>query len=697
MKHIKRISALVLAMLMFFTCSIAFATPLYEKYEYKENYQYQDEFIAYALKATVPMIFLNCSATLRYAPIEFDVDLVMEHFEILYNEYHTQYSQEEIAQALYEHVCNNLSDYLSYGNLKTVDTEGSFTGSGVVISDNGYIATNSHVVTLEDEGKELLYMSALDSGVKDDLENLLNDVQRYDIDLTEEQVEEIYMLIMEDAIKQASIVDEDTELLVCFPTADGNTKLEDCVSYKARVVAEGTAEGVEGLTQDTAIIKIDAENLVALRLSETYPELNSPITSGGFPGASDEIFREVDSFDSVLSITVGSGQISRIVPIDGQHYKAIGINTNISGGNSGGPSVDKSLEIEGLNTYGNATDMRYAYMVSAEYVRKLADEFDIEQGEASKTFLLGLQLLQDGHGKAALECFEAVQNMNNDTPYIETMISVAKEAPQTVPEEASSGISLTVILIIAGCVVFVAASVVTILLIVKSKKKKKLPLSDDGSYVGISTEDSYASYTSSEDSYPSSGGTYYDTTSSSGTSSHYGPSSYDFSSYGSSSDYGTPAATLDESSAMDYYTPETSTYKSPSGTYVSDSPSGYDAPANPYGTSDYAPYSAPTSSPYGSSAGSAFGTAATKPYDTPETNPYGTASAPAYGSSTAYGSAPKKPDAETPVLKTTMASSGSSKPRSAPDPAFKKPTLSSGFKPPVTPRPMDHDDKTTRM
>ncbi len=672
MKHIKRISALILAMLMFFTSSIAFATPLYEKYEYQENYQYNDEFIAYALKATVPMIFLNCSATLKYAPIEFDVDLVMEHFEILYNEYHTQYSQEEIAQALYQHVCDNLSDYLSYGNLKTVDTEGSFTGSGVVISDNGYIATNSHVVTLEDEGKELLYMSALDSGVKDDIENLLNDVQRYNIDLTEEQIEEIYMLIMEDAIKQASIVDEDTELLVCFPTADGNTKLEDCVSYKAKVVAEGTAEGVEGLTQDTAIIKVDAENLVALRLSETYPELNSPITSGGFPGASDEIFREVESFDSVLSITVGSGQISRIVPIDGQHYKAIGINTNISGGNSGGPSVDKSLDIEGLNTYGNVTDMRYAYMVSAEYVRELADEFDIEQGEASKTFLLGLQMLQEGHGKAAMECFKAVQNMNSDTPYIETMISVAKEAPQTVPEEADSGVSLTVILIIAGCVVFVAASVVTILLILKSKKKKKLPLPDSGSYVGISTEDNYASYASSGDSYPSSGGTYYDTAASN-TSSHYGPSSYDFSSYSSTSGYGTPGATLDESSAMDYYTPETPTYKSPSGTYVSDIPSGYGASATPYGASSYSPYRAP------------------------ETTPYGASSAPAYGSSSSYGSAPKKPDAETPVLKTTMASSSSSKPHSAPDPAFKKPTMSSGFRPAVTPQPVDHDDKTTRM
>ncbi len=703
MTNFKRFSALILAMLMILT-SIAYAAPLYEKYEYKETYEYKDEYIAYALQATVPKIFLNCSATLEYAPIQFDVDLVMSQFDEMYNEYYPQYSEEDIAEVLYEHVCDNLSNYLSYGHRKEVETEGSFTGSAVVISDDGYIATNSHVVTLDDSGREMLYLSALDSGVMEDIENLIVDIEKYNISLTEEQINEIYMLIMQDAIEQASIESEETQLVVCFPTSDGDTDFESAIAYEAEVVAEGTSEGIDGLTQDTAIIKIDAENLIALRLSESYPELNSKITSAGYPAASDEIFLQAESLESVLSITVGTGQVSRLVPIEGQDYQAIGITTDISGGNSGGPSVDSSLYVEGLNTYGNAADVRYGFMVSAEYVRELSDKFDIEQGEASKTYLLGLQLLQDNYGKAALECFEAVKTMNPDTPYIETMISVAKKTPQEVPAEKSSGINWWLILIIAGGVILAAAIAVTILLIVKSsKKKKKATISSGSGYVGINTERSSDSYSPAGYDEPTPpNATYYDISTStssspynsssydsSSSSSPYGSSPYDVS-YDSTPDYGTSASTLEDSSGITYYTPDAPTYKNPSDGHAS------------YGTSSSAPYGTPSapygtpSAPYGTSASSPYG-ASSVPYNPPASNPYGAPH------TSGYGASPAAPAPDTPVLRTTM-SSHPSKPRSAPDPAFKKPTMSSGFRPaaPSQPqnfatKPYEDDSKTTRM
>ena len=643
MVKFKRLFAFILAMLITVSIPTAYATPMYETYEYKENYEYKDEYIAYALKTTVPKIFLNCTAELEYSPVQFDVDLVMEQFIQLYEAYYPQYSEEEIAQALYEHVCNNLSVYLSYGRRKRVETEGSFTGSGVVISDDGYIATNSHVVSLDDSTREMLYISALESGVMEDLENLITDIESYNISLTEEQVEQIYILIMQDAIEQAEIIDEETELVVCFPTADGDTNLDSAVTYKAEVVAEGTAEGVDGLTQDTAIIKIDAENLVALKLSESYPELNSKITSGGFPGASDAIFLEAESLESVLSITVGTGQVSRIVPIEGHDYQAIEINTNISGGNSGGPSVDPNLEIEGLNTYGNGADMRYAYMISAEYVKDLSDDFDIEQGEASMTFLLGLQMLQDGYGKAALECFEAVQDMNPDTPYIEQMIELAENAPQEVPSDGGFQVNIWLIVIIGGILIVTAGIIVTIILVVKSSRKKKAKTNPgyEADHMVVGAEDGFPPVAppNPADVAPP-------------VASYYNPAPeaaapvYESPYARSSSEYVTPPSA--------YGSPESTAYYSP------------DSPAyNPYGDVNGAkhatPFAAPPASPYVAPPAS----------HTPERN----------------------------VLRSSMTpSSRPSAVRSAPDPAFKKPTMSSGFKSsmPAKPEEQPYNPDETR-
>ena len=467
-------------------------TPLYQKYNYSETFEYEDEMIGHALKATVPKIILDYSAQLRYKPIQFDSQRLSQQFEELCAEFSGEYSEDEIAQVLIDYMRENLSDYLIYGNFRTVDVGGMGTGSGVVISEDGYVATNAHVATLDEDSKLELYMYTLSENVYEDYNNLIEEIESLGAELDYETTDYLYSLISSAVTEDAEVIHEKTKLLVCFPTSDGNTDYENAVTYEAELVKAGTQVGTEGLTKDTAILKINADNLVALPLSDTYPASNSQIVSAGFPAVAEEIFSYSGSDASTLSVSMGTGKVSRLVPIDGSNYKSIEITTTISNGNSGGPSVDKALNIEGLNTYAATSDMRFAFMISAEFISDLTSGINIHQGDTSKTFLTGLQLLQQDYGIAAKECFEYVREVQPNTPYIEELIVLAEKAPQneytvaSAGTEASSDDKLFLYIIIGGCVLLLL--IILLVIVIVRKKKKNVASTTNYGYGGPGSE-----------------------------------------------------------------------------------------------------------------------------------------------------------------------------------------------------------------
>ena len=263
---------------------------------------------------------------------------------------------------------------------------------------------------MNEDDKLKLYMYSLSPNIIEDLSSIVKDLEKYGVTLTVQNIKALSDSVLEAASEDAKVKKEETSLQVCFPTADGNTTYDkNSKAYDAEIVEIGTQESKDGLTQDTAILKIDAENLVALTLSASYPESNSQVVSAGFPAVAEEIFSSVGSDASTLSVSVVTGKVARTVDIEGTKYKSIEVTTTLSNGSSGGPSVDNHLEIEGLNTYMSSTDNRFAYMVPAEFVADKTKKIDLIRDDTTKTFLTGLQMLQQNYGKSAVECFEYVK------------------------------------------------------------------------------------------------------------------------------------------------------------------------------------------------------------------------------------------------------------------------------------------------
>lgn len=404
--------------------------PLYEKLGYQEDFVYEDEMIGHALKSTVAYVVQESEFSISYRRFE----LKNENVAAL-KEAHPNATPEELAAF----ILDNHRDFFGYGEPITVYATTGGQGSGVFLGDKGYVATNAHVAgspsaeELEYSACDLLYNNYFDGEIPLAVQML----SAFGLPITEDAVYDIYYNDYEYYTYEAREVSckfLKTNMKIYTPTADGQTNPENATVYDAKVIKCGISsdDDAQGLTQDIAILKIDDEDFVGLCLSESYPESNSTIISGGFPAVADEIFQNF-SLESTLSVTIGTGKIARQVPIKGTTYKALEITTNISNGSSGGPSVDNHLHVEGLNTYGSNSDKRFAYMVPAEAIIDMADDFEIEQGDVSKTFLAGLQMLQKGYGKAAAQCFREVQQKRASIPYLDNLISLADVAPQETP------------------------------------------------------------------------------------------------------------------------------------------------------------------------------------------------------------------------------------------------------------------------
>lgn len=491
MKAFRKVSALICVFFVIVSMmGISFAAedskPLYEKYGYQEDFEYEGEMIGHVLKSSVAKIVMFYSADIKYRPANFDTDEFGKYIEELRDE-HPEYSEEKFKEELLNQLEENLDAYVSYGSSRSISTTVPCTGTGVVISEDGLIATNTHVVTIDDGTKQEIYAYALGQDISEDVAEALKEIESYGVQFTLDEQNQIYQYVTYDAYQHAVLSGEETALQVWFPAANGDTSESAAIKYDATVLEQGTAEGKDSLTQDAAILQINAQNLIALKLSDSIAEVNSSITAAGYPGASEEIFQRAGSSESVMSITVSKGEVSKQVAIDGAKYKALETSVRISGGNSGGPSVDNLLNIEGLNTYTLSDDARYAYMISAEYVAYMAEDYELIRDEVSKTFLMGIQALQNDYGKTAVECFEKVKTMQPNTPFIEPLIETAKKAPQNevavvageAKEEKGSAIgdffkeNRVLIIVAALAVVVVVAIIVTVVCIVKKKSKAR--------------------------------------------------------------------------------------------------------------------------------------------------------------------------------------------------------------------------------
>ena len=156
--------------------------------------------------------------------------------------------------------------------------------------------------------------------------------------------------------------------------------------------------------KDVAILRLAEATGKRVSLQMRVPQedsLGSEAYAAGYPAAADLTVTAVNSF-SQKDATVTTGSISRFLTESGTGRKLIQTDASLGGGNSGGPLIDGSGAVIGINTAGSKLDSNLFYAVSVGEVLPLLDKNSIPYSLAPETKSGGSTMLYVGIGAAAV-------------------------------------------------------------------------------------------------------------------------------------------------------------------------------------------------------------------------------------------------------------------------------------------------------
>lgn len=313
------------------------------------------------------------------------------------------------------------------GETKKVPIDEYMTGSGFIVSEDGYILTNSHVISDQQIKQEIVASVAQEA-----ILNASFFSASFDQETSEPEKFEEYGKRVNDYLLKEGNFDFKITLVVLDPSSKKENILE--------LVADGFPLSVVSVNDnyskdnmDVALIKIDQKNLPSLPLGQTSEvKIGEKIGVFGFPSTA-----ELNNKNPLTS-TFSQGVVSAIRDSENKDFNLIQTDAKISDGSSGGPLLNEKGEVVGMITYqsnileGSGGD-NFAFALPIDVVRggigkfnQSAGEMKFVPGEYNAQFSKGLSSMEKSQCKEALASFERAKNANDKfnvssdiKPYVE--------------------------------------------------------------------------------------------------------------------------------------------------------------------------------------------------------------------------------------------------------------------------------------
>ncbi len=210
------------------------------------------------------------------------------------------------------------------------------------------------------------------------------------------------------------------------PTAGSEPTVEMLVQLQTEEVALPAI--LKELTSfdegDTAVLKVNATGLPVLELAPEEVPVGTEVTAVGFAGASDDVS------DPSMSPTYRGGEVTSNGRTQGGGALPVyEVSAALSGGMSGGPTLDSEGRVVGVNSYGHAVEQNFNFVQPAGIaVDLLPGGADNELGDVDQTYRAAVQALLSGDPESALEGFDAVLDAQGGHPLAEELRERAVDA-----------------------------------------------------------------------------------------------------------------------------------------------------------------------------------------------------------------------------------------------------------------------------
>ncbi|MEM3677062.1 MAG: trypsin-like peptidase domain-containing protein [Candidatus Bathyarchaeia archaeon] len=301
----------------------------------------------------------------------------------------------------------------------TEDVKAGWSGSGLIITPDGYILTNAHVGTAELTKYQFIFQLAQ----KDAMQHVAKG------DFAQQLAPYYVMSRVMFYWTHGKFSPEQLSLVVLLGTVEWVQGITP-----RGLIAETRAAGqcVGGTQKDVAVLKVNVDfplPTVVLGDSDKVAVGQHAFVIG-YPGMQTYV-KEVTAY---LEATVTSGIISSLKEMPGQ-WKAIQTDASIHHGNSGGPAFNDKGEVIGLATFGavggsgeELSDI--GFLVPINVAKEFVREANIQpaRGELDRYWEEGMNLFWEDHYSAALEKYRIVMELYPGHPYADRYMKQARIA-----------------------------------------------------------------------------------------------------------------------------------------------------------------------------------------------------------------------------------------------------------------------------
>jgi S1-C subfamily serine protease len=341
----------------------------------------------------------------------------------------TQVAEGQIPQKDFWHtyimaLCKDIDKYMMKGTeVVKKDLDALMIGSGFIITPDGYLVTNCHVVDENDQvTQENFAMQAFEEIIEADLRSFEETTNHT---LTEEESTAFREANAWYFSQTLEVGDIDKTFKIIMGITGKEGKIVP-VTLDAKLIIKG--EPIPG--KDVAILKLPGnKEYPTTRIGDDKKmRVGEQVYALGYPGVAT--FHPLISEESIAEATLTRGIVSaRKTMRDG--WQVIQTDVAITHGNSGGPVFNDKGEVIGLATFGSSDEERGQEVQGMNFIvpTTVVQEFIKEKGikpAMSKTSLLfeqGLEFFHKGWYKKALEKFRQVKKLNATYPFVDTYLN----------------------------------------------------------------------------------------------------------------------------------------------------------------------------------------------------------------------------------------------------------------------------------
>lgn len=329
------------------------------------------------------------------------------------------------------------------GNANTEQVSTYAYGSGFIVTPDGYLVTNAHVVeTNEDDLYYSFAVNSLNAVVEEEVALTIEDMRRQGYEMSDYEVDLMYDAFFNLYAQSFEI----SNLQTSYTCAMGNIQPGSEVSTKAMSLdlrKIGHSGGDDVSTNDIAILKINGSNLPTVTLGDDASlRTGDQIYAMGYPGVSTGVAQYkwfIDAEQAMQEPALTQGIVAAKKQVNGNDV--IQHDAAIHGGNSGGPLFNAAGEVVGINTWG-LTDTRSGgtegsnFSIPISAVKVYLNELNVQPSESKFTsdFKAALAAYNNGDYQTSMDLLHGINDTNPGYPVVQDLLAEARAAYDANPQ-----------------------------------------------------------------------------------------------------------------------------------------------------------------------------------------------------------------------------------------------------------------------